>query len=241
MVTGSTLRLTASLAALVLATPAMAATFPLANTGVNGSGTPLASGTPDSNYQVISSPLGAFTPTAYNSTFGGIPGFGANFPFTTWLPDDTLSNWISLPTMGFAPAGIFDYRVTFSLSGLDAASAAIIGRLAADDWLNDVLINGVSTGISAGVNNFASGAYANWTDFSINNGFVSGTNTLDFMVNNYFGNSVSGLRVEMTGTANTLSAVPEPANWAMMILGLGLAGAALRRQRQQISAKVSFT
>ena len=61
------------------------------------------------------------------------------------------------------------------------------------------------------------------------------------MVNNYFGNSVSGLRVEMTGTANTLSAVPEPANWAMMILGLGLAGAALRRQRQQISAKVSFT
>ena len=38
-----------------------------------------------------------------------------------------------------------------------------------------------------------------------------------------------------------VAAVPEPAAWAMMILGLGLAGAALRRQRQQISAKVSFT
>lgn len=33
--------------------------------------------------------------------------------------------------------------------------------------------------------------------------------------------------------------VPEPATWAMMMLGIGLAGAAMRR-RQKVSAKISF-
>ena len=239
MATGSTLRLTASLAALVVSCPAMAATITLYNTGVDASGTPLASLSPELHYQVISSPVGAFTPTAIDSSFT-VPGYTA-LPFSQWLGDNGISNWISTTPMGLAPSGIYDFRLSFSLAGLDAASASISGRVAADDWLNDVLLNGASTGISAGVNDYSTGAYTAWTPFTISSGFQSGTNTLDFIVNNYFDTSATGLRVEMAGSANTASgAVPEPASWAMMILGLGVAGAALRRQRQNVSTKISF-
>ena len=37
-----------------------------------------------------------------------------------------------------------------------------------------------------------------------------------------------------------VTAVPEPATWALMILGFGIVGSALRRRRRQVSAKVSF-
>ena len=34
--------------------------------------------------------------------------------------------------------------------------------------------------------------------------------------------------------------VPEPASWGLMILGIGLAGAAMRRQKQTVDAKINF-
>ena len=36
------------------------------------------------------------------------------------------------------------------------------------------------------------------------------------------------------------SAVPEPGTWMLMIAGIGLAGFALRRQKQNVRAKISF-
>jgi hypothetical protein len=47
----------------------------------------------------------------------------------------------------------------------------------------------------------------------------------------YFGGDV---------TITSISSVPEPATWGMMILGLGLAGVAARRRRQKVSARVSY-
>ena len=59
--------------------------------------------------------------------------------------------------------------------------------------------------------------------FSISSGLQPGINTLDFLVNNDDG--PIGLRVEMRGTA---SQAPQPASFAL--LGLGIAGLALRRR-----------
>ena len=50
--------------------------------------------------------------------------------------------------------------------------------------------------------------------------------TIDFRVNR-----AGVIWNDSTGLAATVTAVPEPATWAMMIAGFGLAGAALRRRR----------
>jgi hypothetical protein len=76
-----------------------------------------------------------------------------------------------------------------------------------------LLLNGSSTGNTAPP---SGNGFSQLTPFSISSGFVSGINTLDFIVeNNWPGPTPSGLQVEMTGTA----AVPEPATLAILAIG----------------------
>ena len=48
-----------------------------------------------------------------------------------------------------------------------------------------------------------------------------------------------GSLTTVTGTAQTAGAVPEPATWALMMIGLGAAGTALRRRRFNGMASVT--
>ena len=200
----------------ILPTHAFAAAITtLYNTGVNAAGATLANGTTDSHYKLVGTAA-----TAYGSAVRA--GTTANgYPVTVYVGDDSLSDWIGPQTDATFDgyAGNFDYQTTFSLAGFNAATAKIVGQFAADNSLVNILVNGVSTGIS-GV------GYGAFTAFSLNSGFVAGTNTLDFIVNN----SQSGptaFRVEATGTA---SAVPEASTWAMMVAGFAFVGFAMRRR-----------
>ncbi|WP_394762373.1 PEPxxWA-CTERM sorting domain-containing protein [Phenylobacterium sp.] len=188
----------------------------LFNTGVDSAGTPQANNALDTHYALVSGPV---TPALRSATTAN------GYPVDVWGGDDGVSNWIGPVGDGHldGPVGYYDYQVSFSLAGLNAATALITGRWATDDHGYDVKINGISTGQNAG---FAT----NWTAFSITSGFVAGTNTLDFIVYNSGG--PTGLRVEMAGTARGLAGgVPEPASWALMMLGFGGLGAVLRRRR----------
>jgi len=53
---------------------------------------------------------------------------------------------------------------------------------------------------------------------------------------NYYG----GFQVQGIANIAAISSVPEPATWGMMIVGLGLAGAAARRRRRKVSTRVSY-
>ena len=55
--------------------------------------------------------------------------------------------------------------------------------------------------------------------------FVNGTNTLTFRVSDF--GVISGLRV-----ADLAGAVPEPATWAMLIVGFGVVAGQIRRRRR---------
>lgn len=208
----------AACALLALVGGAHAAPINIFNTGVDLLGNPLPDGTlGDLHYTLITVPSG---PTDIR-----IRTFAGGFPIGPWIDDDLISAWIgpNSDSQLDGPVGDYDYRTTFDLTGFDTSTAALIGQWSTDNSGVDILINGNSTGNT-------SGGFSSFSSFSISSGFVSGVNTLDFIVNNAGG--PTGLRTELSASATPLegSAVPEPATFVMLGAGLGIT-ALLRRRR----------
>jgi len=168
----------------------------LFNTGVDDQGNLLPAGAVDPHYRLVQSADAAFPgPNAYvvNDAWPLAPS-------GPWLAHGPKSKWIAPQTSQASghPPGNYVYRLTFMLTNLDPETAVITGRWSSDNGGVDILINGVSTGINYD-GNF--GAFSDtWT---IDRGFVEGTNTLEFVVNNA-GTSVNptGFRAELSGTAS---------------------------------------
>lgn len=137
-----------------------------------------------------------------------------------WVVDKAAASWIS-PAANASqslPIDYYTYQTTFSLAGLDAATAQLSGSLAADDSVA-IFLNGTQVLASAG----------NWTsitDFTISRSFVSGLNTLDLVVYNSGG--ATGIDMAIAGTAN--AATPEPSTYGMMAVGLVCMAAFLGRR-----------
>jgi hypothetical protein len=188
-----------------------AAAINVFGTGVDASGVGLAEGSADPHYLVNGG-------TAYIAVNDGPP-------FDRWVANTSTSKWIqpTSPTLDNQPVGTYRYVTSFDLTGLDPASAQLTLRVAFDNVLDDILINGVSTGITSSQD-------LDWTPyFSITQGFVPGTNTLEFDVDN-IGSSPNptGFRTEISGTAS----VPEPSSLALVAAaGIGL----LRRTKKSIA------
>lgn len=210
--------------ALALISPVTAQAIPITdlfNTGVDASGTPLAGlGIADSHYQIIAQPTsGVSAATALNGS---------------WIANDANSSWIgsSVNTGGTGPVGDYTYRTTFTLPvDVDLSSVLIEGLWATDNLGLDILINGNATG------NTSLGFGAMFA-FSVDSGFVAGTNNLDFIVRNLASfDNPTGLRVDdMTGSfelaGNTTGDVPEPGMLGLFGLGLAGLGLAARRRRR---------
>ena len=199
---------------LALAATAFADSVTIFSTGVNGSGALLASGAVDPHYVLISGP---FTPTAI-----------VNYETGFWVPNSATSQWITpqaTASQASSSTGTYDYQTTFSLVGLDLGTVVISGAFASDN-LSTISLNGSPTGIIENVCQLSC-----FTPFTINSGFVSGLNTLDFLVTN--DGVATGLRVDLSGTADpTSSTVPEPGTLWLLATGLlALCGAVIRRRR----------
>ncbi len=98
----------------------------------------------------------------------------------------------------------------------------------------DVCFKAVSQGTCGGGGNggLTKGLSGSGT-FSLE--FDDRRSTLDFTDLYVRYQSVSGPYDSASGVPSAISAVPEPATWAMMITGFGLAGVAVRRRRTQLA------
>lgn len=188
-------------------------------------------------------PAQADIPGLYNTGIANIGGADPHYALTvnvdpgstayvvssmppSWTPNGPGSQWIApAANQTTASPGNYVYRTTFDLNGFDPSTASITGQWAADDTGLDIKINGVSTLQSTN---------STLNPFSINSGFISGLNTLDFLVFNDPNNrslNPSGLRVEFLsaraqiGTAVPANVVPIPAAVWLFVSGLmGLLG-----------------
>lgn len=156
----------------------------LFNTGVDDGGNALPDGAVDPHYVFAVNPDSAATAALVQDS--------TVFPIVTgpWLANNAGSKWIGPRFETSAAAGgDYTYRLTFSLAGLDPATARVTGGWATDNAGLDILVNGVSTGLGNTVQ------FTGLTPFSIASGFVAGLNILDFKVNNASA-GYTGLRIE---------------------------------------------
>ena len=161
------------------------------STGVGADGTVLGPGSADPHYRLTLSAQSAPPPPAIPATVI------QNHP--AWLANDIQSSWIGPVNPGTANvnAGDYNYETTFSLAGFSLATVALTLQVGVDNELTNVLLNGVSRPIT-----FAGFASLSG-NFTLTNGFVPGTNTLDFFTVNDDGPGPNpgGFRAKLTGTA----------------------------------------
>jgi hypothetical protein len=161
---------------------------PAFNTGQSGDAAPLPAGAVDPHYTLVASP----DPNAKGPNTYVVPG--NSYPIPPWLADGRDSSWIAPQadqSSGNAP-GTYDYRTTVDLTHYNPNLAALVGQFATDNELTDILVNGVSTGISNSQNQFSA-----FTAYTIGPAYLhAGVNTLDFLVHNDGG--PTGFRNDMT-------------------------------------------
>jgi hypothetical protein len=182
----------ASIVVYGLLNPSVTTVNGLYDTGVDNSGNPLPDSSVDAHYALISKP-GGTAGVAYVTE--------QHWPIQSgiWLLDTTTSKWISPRAderQQLDAPGSYTYQTTFNITG-NPASVQITGRLAADNAVTAVILNGVT--VATNVSN----TYRSWSNFTIASGFTSGANTLQFIVfNGGSSSNPSGFRVEMTPVVN---------------------------------------
>jgi len=184
----------------------------LYNTGVDNNGNVLSIGTNDNHY-ILSS-----VPTGFNGSSTVVPVPGA------WISPPSGSYWIGpqyhSEGLSSDPAGTYIYKLSFNLTNLNPDTAVITGSWASDNP-SEIWLNGVNTGLTRTAND----SMSNLTAFSLQTGFVSETNILEFRVVNLdngmpiWGNPSGLLVSDLQGTA---APVPVPA--AVWLFGTGLLG-----------------
>ena len=218
------------IASAALASSAMAASFTIYSTGFTTGSTSVqaAARTPDGNYSVIES--GGVTLVTPVSAYVDqtVSQYAANNSSSKW--DSTQAG----DSFSAQPVGVYGYQTTFSLTSFEAATAVITGLWGGDNaydgiYLNGNLISGTIGPQLSTTNEFSTLSNAPYSPFTISSGFQSGTNTLDFFIDNTGASaSPTAFRAQLSGSY----AVPEPSTVAVYAIGsLAVLGFVVRKKR----------
>lgn len=206
-------------AALLAMTPAANAAATLTFTGGTGGFT-----AGQTNYADFTTTFGTYTSTGSAGIYTGTSGSAAEPAF-----GDQGDAYFAVLGGG---ATTFIFGAGVSSFGFDLGSA--------DDY-NSILVT-----FANGATQLFSGAGLNPPGPASGNQDIAGTNGRVTIFNNGMGRITSA---QFSSTANSfefdnigVAGVPEPGTWAMLILGFGMVGGALRRRAAQAkSARVRLT
>ncbi len=201
-----------------------AATFACATIMLSGAQAATISGLDNTGLGTIGSADPNYVLTGGTAYVSGTinPAWTANNSTSSWITPFVDANTSADPGIN----GTYEYKLTFDLTGFDATTASFSGRLSADNGAT-ISLNGVA--IPTGSIGF--GAF---TPFSVATGFVTGVNTLSFLVTNFAqnGGNPTGLRVEFTTSdVSATSDVPVPAALPLLASALGIMGVVRRRKK----------
>lgn len=166
-------------------------------TGVDQNGALLADGVVDPHYTLVSADPNFPGPEAYAA-------FDARYPIPPWAANGPNSRWIT-PNADpdsnrntRAVEGVYRYTTLIDLVDVDLSQFRLVGAWAVDNDGADILVNGISTGITN------STGFGGLAPFEITSGLVQGLNSIEFVVNNAPSTepNPTGLRVDLRGLLN---------------------------------------
>ena len=169
----------------------------LFNTGVDANRAALAAGASDPHYILTAAAQGTVGANAM-----------VELNNAAWLANDATSTWIGVVNSGATGVaqGNYNFRTSFTLDGFIPSTVQVNLVVAADNSVANVLLNGVAKGISYV-------GFAAWSGTNtLQGGFVSGTNTIEFQtINDPTTPNPGGFRAALNGTglaANTNAPLP---------------------------------
>jgi hypothetical protein len=160
----------------------------------NQAGSTISNGLPDDNYE-LSWPVNFVGLTEVCATV--VPDNA--YPIGPWAASTPGSKWIGTPALASdAPGGVHTFKIIVEVpSSLRAADLSIAGKWSSDDATVDIIVNGVSTGITNTGNSTTLSPFPPGAGLGL---FHSGDNTVEFLVKNerlpQRGTYPIGLRVE---------------------------------------------
>ena len=203
-----------------------AASVLVCTTGVSSSGSQLPVGAIDPHWQIVSGPgVSAPIPAVVLSDqrIGSVNSY-------MQTPD---SRWIWVNDSGVA---LFDapyvFQLVFDLTGIDPARVSLSGIWGVDN-VGFIRLNGSTNGIGSGIIALPDVLYSNYEvlhSFTLNNGFLPGTNLLEFVVTDtgvIGALNVSDLRITVD--------VPEPGSIFLQALVAASMTAAITRRNRRIA------
>ena len=130
-----------------------------------------------------------------------------------WLANDSRSQWISLAADSWSPGNVtYKFRTTFELVGVLPRTAVLRGRLAADDRVRAIYLNGRKVFSPRRSRRRTRLGFVAMQPFSVTDGFVEGTNVLEFDVENFCRRRCPAgrLRWAFASSWNVLPSCPRP-------------------------------
>lgn len=153
--------------------------IPIFSTGVDDSGNPLPLGSVDPHFVVVEN--------------GDSPAVVLDRQCGCWVNDSANSLWVWVTSDSSQNVNaIFTFKTTFDLTGFDPSTARIDGRVAVDNALDGIKLNGVSLPNPGG-------GFSSFRPFTITSGFQPGINTLEFIARDF--GVIAGFNVQLSGEA----------------------------------------